>query len=98
MPFNFGDEPAFPGDSNAVNCMITKGDVPLQIDWLMNGMPVRNDQFGINILQNGPRLSTLSIISLEPKHRGSFECRVTNMAGTTSATAELLLNGYLNLF
>lgn len=76
--------------------MITKGDLPLQIEWLMNGVPVQNEQFGINILQNAPRLSTLSIVSLEPKHRGWFECRATNMAGTASATAELLLNGYLN--
>lgn len=97
MPFTFGDEPAFPGDSNAVNCMITKGDLPLQIDWLMNGSPVQNVGFGINIVQFSPRLSTLNIAALEPKHRGQFECRATNEAGSTSATAELLLSGYWEL-
>lgn len=71
-----------------------KGDVPLQIEWLMNGHPVHNDEMGINVVQFSPRLSTLSIAALEPKHRGLFECRATNLAGSASASAELLLNGY----
>lgn len=95
IPFTFGDEPAYPGDSNAVNCMVMKGDLPLDIKWSMNGQIIRNSENGISIVQISPRLSSLSINSLNAHHRGSFECIASNAAGVTKYAAELLINGDL---
>lgn len=93
IPFTFGDEPAYPGDSNAVQCLIMKGDLPLRMQWSMNGRIIRNGENGINIVQMSPRLSSLSIVSLNGNHRGSFQCIASNAAGTANFTAELLING-----
>lgn len=94
IPFTFGDEPAYPGDSNAVNCMVMKGDLPLTIVWSMNGKRIENAENGVTILQVSPRLSSLSINSLNAYHRGAFECIASNAAGIANFTAELLINGY----
>lgn len=94
IPFTFGDEPAYPGDSNAVQCLAMKGDIPLTVTWSMNGRSIRNGENGITIVQMSPRLSSLSIVSLNANHRGLYECRVSNGAGVAKFSAELLINGY----
>lgn len=93
VPFTFGEEAAFPGDSNAVNCMIMKGDLPLDIHWTFNGHAIRNGERGVTIVRIKPRLSSLSIDSLDGSHRGMYGCVAANSAGTTNSTAELLING-----
>lgn len=93
VPFSFGDEPAYPGESNAVQCMVTKGDLPLTMEWSMNGRPLRNVENGITIIQMSPRLSSLSINSIDAHHRGFFECTASNAAGSTHYSTELLING-----
>lgn len=32
-PFSFGEIPSNPGDTAVVNCVATKGDMPLDISW-----------------------------------------------------------------
>lgn len=93
IPFTFGDAPAYPGDSNAVQCMVTKGDLPLSMVWSMNGRPLRNAENGITIVQMSPRFSSLSINSIDANHRGFFECTASNAAGTSHFSTELLING-----
>lgn len=93
IPFTFGDEPANQGDSNAINCMITKGDLPLDIKWSLNGQLVINGENGITIVRMSPRLSSLSIDSINGKHRGLFKCMASNVAGTTDHITELKVNG-----
>lgn len=93
IPFTFGDTPAYPGDSNAVQCMVTKGDLPLSIVWSMNGKSLRNGENGITIVQMSARLSSLSIDSIDAHHRGLFACLASNAAGSTNFTTELLING-----
>lgn len=93
VPFTFGDEAAYPGDSNAVNCMVMKGDLPLDIHWTFNGRLLRNGERGVTILRMKPRLSSLSIDALDGGHRGWFGCVASNAAGVSNLTAELLING-----
>lgn len=93
LPFSFGDEPANSGDSNAIQCMITKGDLPLTISWSLNGKLVKNGENGINIAKISARLSTLSIESMNAFHRGNFMCIAKNAAGESNFTTELRVNG-----
>lgn len=93
VPFTFGDEPANPGDSNAINCMINKGDSPLDIKWSLNGQLIVNGENGIGMVRMSPRLSSLSIESINGKHRGVFKCMASNVAGTTEHSTELMVNG-----
>lgn len=94
VPFSFGDEPAYPGDSNALNCMVTKGDLPLDIAWTLNGQVLRNGDRSVSIMRMKPRLSSLSIDALDGNvHRGVYGCVASNGAGEARSEAELFING-----
>ncbi|XP_043867002.1 Down syndrome cell adhesion molecule-like protein Dscam2 isoform X32 [Drosophila mojavensis] len=92
MPFVFGDEPSNYGDSTAVQCMVFKGDTPLQLHWTLNGQPITNENVGIRIIKMSPKLSSLSIDSINDHHRGLFKCIASNSAGSAEQTAELVVN------
>jgi len=96
MPFLFGDDSLNPGDSTAVNCMITKGDLPLNIKWTLNGQPIVNGENGFQVTKMSARLSSLSIESLSDRHRGIFRCIVSNNAGEAYYLSELKINGKLS--
>lgn len=93
MPFDFGDEPTNYGESTAVQCMITKGDLPLTINWSLNNQLIYNTNNGISINKYSSRLSSLSIESINDRHRGIFKCIVSNSAGVDELSAELKVNG-----
>lgn len=96
IPFSFGEESINEGDTMAVNCMISKGDLPLQIEWQHNGLliPRQSITSGINILDMSARLSTLNFEYIRGEHRGNYTCVATNPAGRVESTAELNINGY----
>lgn len=93
MHFQFGDDSFNPGDSTAVNCMISKGDTPLTVKWTLNGQPVVNGENGVQVVKMSARLSSLSIESLSDRHRGMFRCIASNVAGEVSYSSELKING-----
>lgn len=93
MPFYFGEDSFNTGDSTAVNCMITKGDAPLNIKWVLNQEPLVNGRYGIIIAKLSQRLSSLSIDSISSKHRGIFKCVAENLAGHDEFESELKVNG-----
>ncbi|XP_055694563.1 cell adhesion molecule Dscam2 isoform X50 [Lutzomyia longipalpis] len=92
IPFTFGDEASNPGNSHAVHCTVTKGDVPIDIRWSLNGQPLVNSENGVTIFRMSPRLSSLSIDSVGGAHRGVFKCTASNAAGTTDYATELTVN------
>lgn len=73
--------------------MITKGDLPLSIRWSLNGKLVISGENGIVIGKVSPRVSTLSIESINSYHRGNFMCIAENAAGDSNFTTELRVNG-----
>lgn len=93
MPFSFGEEPSNYGDSTAVQCMVFKGDTPLQLHWTLNGQPITNEHAGIRIIKMSPKLSSLSIDAINGHHRGTYKCIANNAAGSAEQIAELLVNG-----
>ncbi|XP_055624202.1 cell adhesion molecule Dscam2 isoform X44 [Toxorhynchites rutilus septentrionalis] len=92
MQFSFGEEILNTGDSVAVNCMVVKGDSPLEVRWFLNGAPISSENEGILVTKLTERLSSLSIEAIQPVHRGIFECRVKNNAGEAISSAELIIN------
>lgn len=75
-----------------VSCSISKGDVPLEINWTLNGEILGQDRDDITI-SNGKRHSTLSIDKVAASHRGEYECEASNKAGTAIHRALLTVNG-----
>lgn len=78
-------------------CLLTKGDVPIDIKWSINNRPVVNNENGMTVLKMSARLSTLSIESITSKHRGVFKCIATNAAGSSEYSTELMVNGTIFL-
>ncbi|KAF2905043.1 hypothetical protein ILUMI_01126, partial [Ignelater luminosus] len=91
MPFDFGEETMNAGDTVSAQCTITKGDLPMKINWYLNGKPV-NVQEGIFTSYVGKRVSTLAIDSVRAEHSGEYTCSATNSAGSTNFTAYLNVN------
>lgn len=93
MPFAFGDEVSNTGDSIGIQCMANKGDLPIDIRWVLNTSPIVSGENGITIIKLNQRTSSLNINYLEGMHRGIYKCLVSNVAGTAEHAAELQVNG-----
>lgn len=92
LPFSFGTEPQYLGESTTVQCSISTGDMPLKFMWMLNGKPLRNIQ-GVNIGSFGKKSSVISIDSLDEHHAGNYTCIVKNKAGVSSFRSELIVKG-----
>lgn len=92
VPFDFGDVPANFEDSVSINCLISSGDMPIDIEWLFNNEPV-NIFAGITVVKGGKRISLLSIDSVHAGHAGNYTCKAKNRAASTEYSAELIVNG-----
>lgn len=93
MPFYFGDDSFNSGDSTAINCMVVKGDLPIQIKWTLNGQPVVTGKNELQVARLSSKLSSLTIDSISGRHRGTFKCIASNEAGTTDYSSDLKING-----
>lgn len=94
LPFNFGSEVFNMGDVLSINCVVLKGDLPLDIQWSLNDEIIETGQDGFTILQLNSRTSYLSVDTLEAKHRGVYSCIAQNQAGKAKFAAELKVNGW----
>lgn len=92
MPFDFGTDPLNDQEMVVVICTVTKGDLPLTIEWYFNEKPLKTDTNGVT-LTNAKRTSQLTIESVSHHNQGNYTCVVKNQAGKTNHTAELYVNG-----
>lgn len=76
-----------------VSCMIAKGDLPLDLFWSLNEVPIVSGTGEFTVLRMNSRSSTLSIDSLKGHHRGHYSCVARNKAGFDEFRAELRVNG-----
>lgn len=79
-------------DSVTVQCTVSSGDFPIDIDWLFNNEPI-NSYAGITTSKIGKRVNVLSIESVMGNHAGNYTCKAKNIAGHTTYTAVLVVNG-----
>ena len=97
MPFEFGDEPFDSSSTVSINCVVSKGDTPIMIEWLLNGNRVTTND-GINIMKSGQKISMLSIESVQSRHAGNYTCVARNKAGESQHTSELKVIGNVKEF
>lgn len=98
-PFTFGDDQEVNFDEAvAVTCIITKGDLPINIWWSyydeMDGFQKNlstND--GVVITRTSQKLSVLNIDAVKSRHRGNYTCFAKNNAGVTQHSAFLSISG-----
>ena len=97
MPFEFGDEPFDSSSTVSINCVVSKGDTPIMIEWLLNGNRVTTND-GINIMKSGQKISIFSIESVQSRHAGNYTCVARNNAGESQHTSELKVIGNVKEF
>ncbi|XP_044778648.1 Down syndrome cell adhesion molecule-like protein Dscam2 isoform X40 [Drosophila simulans] len=90
-PFDFGDAPTNVEDSVSVMCLISNGDLPIDIEWFFNDYGI-SSYSGINVVKGGKRNSMLSIDSVQARHAGKYSCRAKNHAAAVNYTTELIVN------
>lgn len=93
MPFSFGEEPSNTGEFIGVQCIVTKGDLPLTIEWYLNGDRVMHNDNFVTISKNSARISALNVDSLNDRHRGVYKCLASNKAGSSEMESTLFVNG-----
>ncbi|XP_035901261.1 Down syndrome cell adhesion molecule-like protein Dscam2 isoform X44 [Anopheles stephensi] len=91
VPFVFGEDAVFAMDMVSATCTVNKGDLPIDIVWLLNGHKIYSND-GILISRPSPRLSTLSIESVRDRHSGNYSCIAMNHAGSMEHVTQLLVN------
>ncbi|XP_033350618.1 Down syndrome cell adhesion molecule-like protein Dscam2 isoform X30 [Bombus vosnesenskii] len=93
LPIAFNAEVANSGDSVSVPCSILKGDMPMDISWAFNGVPIDTSKdASITITRISKHLSTLSIDGVSARHAGEYACSASNLAGSVSRSATLTVN------
>lgn len=90
-PFEFGNDPSNFGESASIQCNVIAGDLPLDIEWLLNGNSI--DEAFISTGKMGKRLSILNIDSVSGYHAGNYTCTAANAAGTVDHTSQLIVIG-----
>lgn len=76
----------------SLSCSINKGDLPIKTIWLFNGKSLTS-QNGIVVSKVTKRLTTLSIEDVQANHVGEYTCVAKNIAGSSSYSAYLHVNG-----
>lgn len=92
LPFDFGEESINAGDMVTATCAVNRGDFPLNITWLLNGKNVGTME-NIQVFHTTKRTSQISIDSAQEEHSGEYSCVAHNRAGSSSYSANLLVNG-----
>lgn len=95
-PFEFDGE-LNTGDNVQLNCHVSKGDIPLNITWTLNGKPIHPSS-GITTLPIGTRTNLLNINSVDREHSGEYTCLASNRGGQASHSATLFINGTIGVF
>ncbi|XP_043064021.1 Down syndrome cell adhesion molecule-like protein Dscam2 isoform X25 [Drosophila ficusphila] len=88
IPFAFEEGPAQVGQYLTLHCSVPGGDLPLDIDWTLDGQQIHED-LGITTARVGHRGSVLTIEAVEASHAGNFTCHARNSAGHQQFTTPL---------
>lgn len=79
-------------DSVSVTCLISSGDLPIDIEWLFNDYGI-SSYSGVTIMKGGKRTSMLTIDNVSARHAGNYSCLAKNHAAAVNHTTELIVNG-----
>jgi hypothetical protein len=91
VPFSF-ETPLFAGQATQVTCLLSEGDLPLEIQWFFEGEPLK-EKAGVSATKIAQRASLLLIDPAGWSHSGNYACLARNAAGSTNYTASLEVHG-----
>ena len=92
IPFSFGKDVVNQGEFTQLTCVVSKGDHPLSLTWSLKGELVSSGPT-LTTTMLGTQASILVISSVDYQHSGIYTCRAENIAGTSTHSAELRVNG-----
>ena len=82
----------FEGVLAQLSCVVYQGDLPLEIEWLKDGLSI-NKEMNIITRSLDEYSSILTISQVHKSHGGNYTCLAKNRAATTKHTASLIVNG-----
>ncbi|XP_034653921.1 Down syndrome cell adhesion molecule-like protein Dscam2 isoform X34 [Drosophila subobscura] len=91
-PFDFGVEASNSGETMGIQCTVIKGDLPINITWVLNNHTLNSGDLDVVIGRMSSKSSTLNIDYIAAEHRGLYTCLARNEAGESSYSAELKVN------
>lgn len=91
--FSFGNEPVNAGDIVSILCIVPKGDLPMDIQWMFQNEPIDSKRDDIVMADSGKRGKQLTIEAVGASHAGEYTCVASNIAGSTTRSALLDVNG-----
>lgn len=80
-------------DLVSLSCTVSKGDFPIEITWNFKGNPILPGRSDIVVSDNGKRIKQLAIEAVAARHAGEYTCVASNVAGSTSYSTVLEVNG-----
>ena len=90
-PFSFESQ-LLAGFETQIQCFISKGDVPIDIEWYFEGNPVSQVN-GVHTMNIGTKSSILNIQSVGHSHTGEYACIARNKAGEDIFKSHLTVLG-----
>src|SRR5277367_2311213 len=87
VPFSFQEE-IIKGNLARVSCIVSRGDLPLNITWTKDGQPSSIIP-GITVRMFDDFSSIMSIDSASTQHSGTYTCTAANAAGIVASSASL---------
>lgn len=91
VPFSF-ETPLYAGQATQVTCLISEGDLPLDIQWYFEGRPLK-EIVGVTATKIAKRASLLLIDPVGWSHSGTYLCLARNAAGSSNFSASLEVHG-----
>nr|XP_042896898.1 uncharacterized protein LOC122269149 [Parasteatoda tepidariorum] len=80
------------GDRADIICTLRRGDLPVTFKWYFNGREIRGEELG-KVTSYDVRSSVYLIDKLKAGNVGNYTCMVSNVAGSDTASGQLLVEG-----
>lgn len=91
VPFEF-ITPIFAGQSTQVTCLVSEGDIPIDIWWNFTS-PLSFSEIGVSTHKIAHQGSVLLIPDTNARHQGWYTCSAKNQAGHANYSALLEIHG-----
>ncbi|XP_037792806.1 Down syndrome cell adhesion molecule-like protein Dscam2 [Penaeus monodon] len=91
IPFSFGE--ASQGERVQAICSVRRGDAPVTLTWLKDGVPLSQDTpSGLTIRPLDQFSSVLLLANAQAHHSGNYTCQASSAARTAAHSATLVIN------
>jgi len=91
VPFSV-DEKVRSGDSIQLNCHVSKGDKPLELNWLFNDDEL-SSELSVTTTKLGSSSSVLTIGTVSAAHTGKYTCIASNRIGSYNYSTNINVDG-----